>query len=198
VVAVLARSWAGAVVTVAHEGGHMVLGALTFRGLKGWRLEDNGNAATTFERGHWSISWIVTGFAGYAMPPLLGLGGARLVAERHPASVLWIGLVLLVATLALATNALAYTVTVLEAVGVGWAVFAGSLQVQAGVAIGLVWLLLIGGAYESTVGLSRAEGSDAAALAALTWIPRIVWHALWAAIGIVCLWIGGGLLLGLR
>jgi hypothetical protein len=193
--AVLARSWAGAVVTVAHEAGHMVMGVLTFRGLKGWRLEDNGNAATSFERGHWSVSWILTGFTGYAMPPLLGLAGARLIADRHPASVLWICFVLVVAAMVPASNALAYTVTVLEAVVIGCVATVGSLEIQAGLAVGLVWLLLIGGAYDS-VRLSWGPGSDALALSRLTWIPRIVWHALWAVIGVVCLWKGGGWLLG--
>jgi hypothetical protein len=193
--AVLARSWAGAVVTVAHEAGHMVMGVLTFRGLRGWWLEDNGDAATAFDRRPWSVSWIATLFTGYAMPPLLGLAGARLIADRHPASVLWICFVLVVAAMVHASNALAYLVTVLEAVVIGCVATVGSLQVQAGLAVGLVWLLLIGGAQDS-IRLSWGPGSDAQALAAQTWIPRIVWHALWAVIGVVCLWKGGGWLLG--
>ena len=59
-------------------------------------------------------------------------------------------------------------------------------------------ILLIGGAYESTVVLSRADRSGAGVLSRRTWKPRIVWHAAWAVIGIRCLWNGGGRLLGLR
>ncbi len=195
--AVFANTWAGAIVTVAHEAGHMVLAVLTFRGLGGFRMQDDGSAGTYAERYHWSVSDLATAFAGYPMPSLLGLGGAYLIADGRPAGVLWVALVLLFGAMTQARNALAYTVTVLEVLGVGWAVFAGNLAVQAAVAVGLVWLLLIGGAYDSTINLSRADGSDAERLARRTWVPRIVWHALWAAIAVVCLWNGGGRLLGL-
>jgi hypothetical protein len=32
----------------------------------------------------------------------------------------------------------------------------------------------------------------------MTLVPRLVWHAVWAVIGVVCLWKGGVLLLGSR
>jgi hypothetical protein len=193
----LTGSWARSLVTVAHEGGHMVLAVLTFRGLRGFTLADGGGGATMAERYHWSISDLVTRFAGYPMPSLLGLGGAHLLAHGRPASVLWVSLVLLLGTFFQAANQLAYVVTTLAVIGVGCAAAAGSVSVQAAVAVVLVWWMLIGGAYYASIGLSRGDGSDAASLASRTLVPRIVWHALWAVIGVVCLWKGGGWLLGL-
>jgi hypothetical protein len=197
VLVVFARSWAGGIVTVAHEGGHMVMRALTFKGLKHFTLDNGGGGATYYERGHWSVGDLLCRFAGYPMPCLLGLGGAALIAAGRPASVLWISLVLVLGALALAGNSLAYVVTTIEAIGIGWIAFDGSLALQSGVAVALVWMLLLGGAYESSIVLSREDTSDAANLAQRTWIPRIVWHAAWAVIGVVCLWNGGGWLLGL-
>lgn len=192
---VLTGSWASSLVTVAHEGGHIVLGALTFRGPKGFRLEDSGSAATSFEKGHWSVGDILTTFAGYPAPCLLGLGGAALVRSGHTVSVLWISEVLLVASFLQARKELANVVTGLAVLGVGFAIFAAGVTAQVVVGVALVWWMLIGGAYYSSIRFSRADTSDAHVMARRTLVPRIVWHALWAVIGIVCLWKGGQQLL---
>lgn len=194
-VVVFTDSWGRALVTVAHEAGHMVVLVLTFRKHFGFTLADGGGGATEFEASRWSPANPLIAFAGYPLPPLLGLGGAHVVAGGNPAAVLWISLVLLVAAFFEAANPLANLVTLLAVVGVGWTVFDGALDLQAAVAVALVWLMLIGGAYYSSIGLSRGDGSDAAALAGMTLVPRLVWHAVWAVIGIVCLWKGGVLLL---
>jgi hypothetical protein len=193
---VFADSWACALVTVAHEAGHMVAAVVTFRQHYGFTLADGGGGATQVERRRWSIGGILVTFAGYPAPSLLGLGGAYLVVLGRPAAVLWLSLLLLCGAFLEAANALAMVVTGLAVIGVGWTAAAGGLAVQAGVAVGLVWLLLIGGAIRSTIRLSRADGSDAASLAGRTLVPRIVWHGAWAAIAVVCLWKGGGWLLG--
>src|SRR3712207_6126549 len=75
----LTGSWARSLVTVAHEGGHMVLAALTGRGHRGFRIKDDGNAATAIVDDSFGVGdWFMT-FAGYAFPPLLGLGGVVLI-----------------------------------------------------------------------------------------------------------------------
>jgi hypothetical protein len=79
--------------------------------------------------------------------------------------------------------------------GVTWAALAGSVAVQAAVAVGLVWVLLFGSLRSSLI-LSRADGSDAARLASATLVvPRIVWHAVWVAIALYALIVGGQFLL---
>jgi len=54
--------------------------------------------------------------------------------------------------------------------------------------------MLIGGL--RVIVVRKTESDDVAELAKLTWIPRVVWFVAWLAIGVVCLWVGGRVLLG--
>ena len=194
---VFTGSWARSLVTVAHEGGHIIVGTLTFRRPIGFTLRDGGGGDTSFPKGGWSVGDILTTFAGYPLPPLAGLCGAYLVRDGNTGGVLWIALVLLLAAFFQADNALAGVVTLIAFLATGWAVYNGGAELKAAVAVGLVWWTLIGGAYWSSIGLSRGEGSDAQVLASNTLVPRVVWHAIWALIGVICLWNGGRALLAL-
>jgi Peptidase M50B-like len=196
VLVVLTDSWAGSLITVAHEGGHMIVAVLTLRGHEGFTIDDEGGGATTLVRYHWSISDLVTRFAGYATPPLLGLGGAALVHRGNAGGALVISVLLMVAAYFQARNALAIVVTTLVAVGCGWALFAGTPVVKVAVAVVLIWWMLLGGAYDNVMTFVHGA-QDAVILSQRTWIPRVVWHALWAVIGVVCLWKGGRALLAL-
>jgi Peptidase M50B-like len=187
---VFGGSWTSSLVTVAHEGGHMIVGALMFRGPKGFTLTDGGGGATPLTKYDWSVGDLLMRFAGYPLPPLAGLGGAYLVRAGNTAGVLWIALILLLAAFFQAKNPLANVVTLAALLATGWAVYNGQAELKAAVAVGLVWWMLIGGAAYSTFWLSRADKSDAQVLASRTLVPRIVWHAVWAVIGVVCLWFG--------
>ena len=147
--------FAASLVTVAHEGGHMAMGLLTGAGVTSFSLTEKPGrmeGATGLTRPiNLSVSNIFISFAGYAMPPLLGLGGAYVVADGNALGVLWIGIVLLGAVLLTRANALATAVTGLALAGVFWAVVAGSAMVQAAVAAGLVWLMLIGGFWDTII-----------------------------------------------
>jgi Peptidase M50B-like len=101
--------------------------------------------------------------------------------------------VLLAAALLVADGTTALVVTAATLAGVIWAAVAGSRYVQAAVAVGLVWLLLIGGLRQVIV---DRGGDDGTVLKKLTWIPRIVWYGIFLAIGVVSLWVGGRVLLG--
>jgi hypothetical protein len=191
---VFTDSWARSLVTVAHEGGHIVVGILTFQSPGAFRLEDGGGGATAMPKLGWGVGSILSVFAGYPMPCVLGLGGAALVADGRLQAVLWISVVLLLASFLKAGNGLSVLVTALALGGVVWVQLDGSLQLQAGVAVGMVWWLLIGGALYSSIRLSRGDGSDAALLARWLLLPRLFWHGVWAAIGVACLWVGGGML----
>jgi len=188
-------SWAGALVTVAHEGGHMALAVLTGRNHSGFTLRRDGGGATRVNDGRWGIGDILTTFAGYPAPPLLGFGGAVLVVNGQLGVVLWAALVLMVVVAFQARNGLAIAVAVLAVGGLGWTAWFGGPELQVTVALGLVWLLLIGGA-RATLTLSRGDGSDPYWLARHTLIPRIVWHAVFVVIAGACLWMGGSSLLG--
>ena len=91
-------------------------------------------------------------------------------------------------------NPLALAFTVLLLGGILWALLAGKAGVQAALAVGLVWLMLIGGLWMVLV--RNINNQDAVELTQATWIPRFVWFAGWLAIAVVSLWVGGRLLLG--
>jgi hypothetical protein len=186
----------GALITVVHEGGHMLVAALTGRGHRGFILNDEGGGSTEIIDPGFGVGDYLVTFAGYATPPLFGLGGAYLILHDNAWAVLWVGILLLVLALLFARNALATVVTLLAVVGVGWVAWEGSPKLQAAVAVGLVWLLLLGG-LRSTLYLSRAERSDPWWLARRTLIPTPVWQGIWVAIAVVSVWVGGRVLLDL-
>lgn len=185
-----------ALVTLMHEGGHMLTDLLTGRGVEMFTLEDKEDrvdGATTPVIKREGFARAVIRFSGYPAPPLAGLGGAYVIADGSSFGVLLVGIVLLAAALLVASGATAVLVTLAALAGVVWAALAGSPTVQAAVAVGLVWLLLIGGVRRV---LADNGGGDGEALAAQTWIPIFVWFAIWLTIAVVSLWVGGRILLG--
>ena len=111
-----------------------------------------------------------------------------MIAHGNSRGVLWVAIVLLAALLLTRKNALAGVITGLALAGVFWAAIAGTPTIQAAVAVGLVWLMLIGGLRDTIA--DGADAGDAGFLAGCTWIPRIVWAALWFGIALACLWLG--------
>jgi hypothetical protein len=95
----VAWRWTRTVVTIAHEGGHAVVAVLAGRGLTGIRLHADTSGLTVSTGARRGPGLVATFLGGYPAPPLLGLGGAVLVAADLAAPMLWIALVLLVATL---------------------------------------------------------------------------------------------------
>jgi hypothetical protein len=191
---------AATIVRVAHEGGHMLAALISGNRVTKFELNDGdevtGSGRTSYRDG--SVGWfseLVNMFAGYATPPLAGLGGAYVVADGNAWGVLLIGVVLLLAVLLIPEiTPFALAVTSLLLAGVLWALIAGGPGVQAALAVGLVWLLLIGGL--RMVLVRNVQSGDVKELAAHTWIPRVVWFAAWLAIAVVSLWVGGRVLLG--
>jgi hypothetical protein len=190
-------SWAGSLVTVAHEGGHIAAAALTGRAPQGFRVHEGvGGGYTTFAGG-WGLGLILVFLAGYVTPPLIGLGGAWLVLHGWSEVVLWGAVALLLGVLFLADTAFTIVLVLLAAGGIGWAALRGDPDVQHWLATGLVWLMLLGGAWSLRgQGLGR-RGSDAAQLAEHTLVPRVVWAAGFWAVALGCLWLGGRAMLAL-
>jgi hypothetical protein len=188
--------WADSIVTVAHEGGHMLALLLSGRGVKAFELTEGDevtNGATTPTTN--GITDIFVAFVGYATPPLAGLGGAYVIADGNAWGIVVVGVILLIPVLLVPEiNPLALVVVVLLLAGFSWALIAGGPGIQAAIAVGLVWLLLIGGVRQ--VLHDNYNAGDAWRLANDTWIPRMVWFAGWLVIAIVSLWTGGRVLLG--
>ncbi|KUN73727.1 hypothetical protein AQJ46_05395 [Streptomyces canus] len=183
-------------ITIAHEGGHGLVALLTGRQLTGIRLHSDTSGLTVSRGKPHGIGMILTAAAGYTAPPLLGLGGAALLAAGRITLLLWAATALLVVMLVMIRNAYGALTVVLTGgtfVMVSW--LAGS-QVQAAFAYAVVWFLLLGGvrpAFELQAKRARggAGDSDADQLSRLTNVPAGLWLFLFHAVSL-CSLIGGG------
>ncbi|MEU7382514.1 MULTISPECIES: M50 family metallopeptidase [unclassified Streptomyces] len=183
-------------ITIAHEGGHGLVALLTGRTLTGIRLHSDTSGLTVSRGKPHGIGMILTAAAGYTAPPLLGLGGAALLATGRITLLLWVATALLVAMLVMIRNAYG-ALTVLLTGGmfllVSWLT---GPQVQAAFAYAVVWFLLLGGvrpAFELQAKRARggAGDSDADQLSRLTHVPAALWLFLFHAVSL-CSLIGGG------
>jgi hypothetical protein len=180
-------------ITLAHEGGHMFANLASLRGNKYWKLFDDADGATwPKEPGIWLPKLVVT-FVGYPAPPLLGLAAAALIVAGNPWAVLVGSIFLSVLAAALARTGLAFLVPGLIVIGLGWLLLAGSASLQAAVAVGIAWWLLLGGLLR-VVRVLGGSG-DSAELTRLTLIPQFVWSLIWLFIALVALIVGAQLLL---
>jgi uncharacterized membrane protein len=183
-------------ITIAHEGGHGLVALCTGRQLTGIRLHSDTSGLTVSRGKPHGLGMILTAAAGYTAPPLLGLGGAALLAAGRITLLLWVATALLVALLVMIRNAygaLTVVVTGGTFVVVSW--LAGP-QVQAAFAYAAVWFLLLGGvrpAFELQAKRTRggAGDSDADQLSRLTHVPAGLWLFLFHAVSL-CSLIGGG------
>ncbi|MGW8380089.1 M50 family metallopeptidase [Streptomyces sp. ODS28] len=195
-------------VTIAHEGGHGLVALLSGRRLDGIRLHSDTSGLTVSRGKPHGIGMVLTAAAGYTAPPLLGLGGAWLLAANHITLLLWSATALLLLMLVMIRNAYG-VLTVVVAGGafllVSWLTGA---EVQAAFAYGVVWFLLLGGVRpvfelqrkrrpRGMRGGHGAPDSDADQLARLTHLPAAAWLLLFHAVALCSLLGGGRWLLGL-
>ncbi|MFF4959417.1 M50 family metallopeptidase [Streptomyces sp. NPDC001222] len=182
-------------ITIAHEGGHGLIALLTGRTLTGIRLHSDTSGLTVSRGKPYGLGMILTAAAGYTAPPLLGLGGAALLAAGHITLLLWLATALLLIMLVMIRNAYGVLTVVLTGgtfLLVSW--LAGP-QVQAAFAYAVVWFLLLGGvrpAFELQAKRSRggAGDSDADQLSRLTHVPAAMWLFLFHVVSL-CSLMGG-------
>jgi Peptidase M50B-like len=187
---VLAYESVEAVDIIVHEGGHMVVGSLVGRRVRHFEIESDLNAYTRFDPAPWGPARIISAVAGYPAVSLVGLGGAALLAAGLAWPLLWTAVVLLVLAWIKSFGDLTSFVVVVLAVAIGYVAIYGSPVLQAAIAAGLVWLLLFSGLRSAATIPMNSDGSDAAALARDTLIPRQVWKAGFIAFAVYCLWKG--------
>jgi hypothetical protein len=198
-------SWrlAGKVITIAHEGGHALVSVLSGRRLDGIRLHAD-SSGVTYSRGRRNgPGLMLTAAAGYVMPSLLGAGAAWLLAARHLTAMLWLALVLLVATFLAVRNLFGAMAVLVTAGGVFAVSYYATAVVQAGFAYLAAWFLLFGGVRpvlelaRSSLGRRQrwTRGSDADQLARLTGAPAGLWVTLFMLVSLAALVIGAVLLL---
>ncbi|MFF5250527.1 M50 family metallopeptidase [Streptomyces leeuwenhoekii] len=189
-------------VTIAHEGGHGLVALLTGRTLTGIRLHSDTSGLTVSRGKPHGLGMILTAAAGYTAPPLLGLGGAALLATGRITLLLWVATALLAAMLVMIRNAYGVLTVVLTGALFLLVSWLTGPQVQAAFAYAAVWFLLLGGVrpgFELQVKRSRGQAgdSDADQLARLTHAPAGVWLFLFHAVSLCSLIGGGRWLLGL-
>ncbi|OAR25014.1 hypothetical protein A8W25_20425 [Streptomyces sp. ERV7] len=192
-------------ITIAHEGGHGLVALLTGRRLDGIRLHSDTSGLTVSRGRPTGLGMILTAAAGYTAPPLLGLGGAWLLAAHHVTLLLWLATALLLAMLVMIRNAYGVLTVVLSGAAFLLVSWLTSPDVQSAFAYAVVWFLLLGGvrpAFELQAKRRRhnsgsVNDTDADQLARLTSVPPALWLFLFHAVSICSLIGGGRWLLGL-
>ncbi|WP_371654604.1 MULTISPECIES: M50 family metallopeptidase [unclassified Streptomyces] len=189
-------------ITIAHEGGHGLVALLTGRRLDGIRLHSDTSGLTVSRGRPTGLGMILTAAAGYTAPPLLGLGGAWLLAAHHVTLLLWLATALLLVMLVMIRNAYGVLTVVLSGAAFLLVSWLTSPDVQSAFAYAVVWFLLLGGvrpAFELQAKRRRHNSgeSDADQLGRLTHVPPALWLFLFHAVSICSLIGGGRWLLGL-
>jgi hypothetical protein len=187
-------------VTIAHEGAHGVVALAAGRRLSGIRLHSDTSGLTVSAGRPTGLGMVLTCFAGYVGPGLLGLGAAALLAAGHAVGLLW-ALLLLLALLLVQIRNWYGLWSVLVTGGV---VFAAtwwlSTEGQAAFAALATWFLLLA-APRAVLELQTARSrrptpdSDADQLARLTRVPALVWVGVFLLVDVGALVLGGTWLL---
>ena len=151
-------------ITIAHEGGHALLSVLSGRRLEGIRLHSDTSGETVSRGKRTGPGMVLTAFAGYVTPPLLGAGAAVLLFTHHVTLLLWAFLALLLAAFVMMRNAFGIVVALVAGGAVfGVTAYATSLA-QALFSYGVAWFLLFGG-LRPVVELARSQRQGPAAAA---------------------------------
>jgi len=182
-------------ITIADEGGRGLVALVTGRRLQSIRLHSDTSGLTVSRGRPTGLGMVLTAAAGYTAAPLLGLGGAALLASHHVTLLLWLATALLLAMLVMVRNAYGiFTVLVTGAVFLLVSWVAGP-DVQSVFAYAAVWFLLLGGvrpAFELQAKRRHggAPDSDADQLSRLTHVPAALWLFFFHAVSL-CALIGG-------
>jgi hypothetical protein len=187
--------------TIVHEAGHAAMSILTGGGVYRFAIT-SPDTGVTHVWWYTKLSSVASLVAGYAMPPLAGLGAAALLHRGHAAAVLTITVVTMALLLFVTRDVLTFgsvlLVGVLAFVTLRW----GPAWLQDWVAYTEAWLLLtseIGGLAALIAGRIRGRppahrADDADKLGDYTHIPGFVWIAGWLSLIGWGLWRGVSLL----
>lgn len=189
------------VITIVHEAGHALVALLSGRRLSGIRLHSDTSGLTVSRGKPYGPGMVLTGFAGYVAPSLLGLGFAALLGADRVTGLLVACVLLLLGVLVMVRNVYGvFSVLVTGAVLIGVAWWAKG-EVQAAFAHVITWFLLLGGLrsigeLQAKRRRGRARDSDADQLARITGAPGLFWVAIFVLVNLGCLVLAAGWLLG--
>jgi len=180
--------------TLFHEGGHALVALLVGGGVR--RVEiDSAESGATFSHGHAGLGSVLVSAAGYAMPPLAGLGAAALLHRGHVSAVLVLTLAAMVFLLLLARDLRTFIMIVVVGAVVYSALRYAPSWLRTAIAYTEAWLLLTSGlsAVQVLVSNRRLKGfrghtDDAAMLAKQTKMPSPLWIGGWFLLNGWALW----------
>lgn len=174
-------------VTVAHEGGHTVVGLLFGQDLRHVQINVDASGETAWTKRTWWPARVIVSMAGYASPPLVGLAVLWAILRDHETAVFATGLVLLLLSVPFWKGWWTVLCGVIH-VAVFTAVLVASYDVSRALAGGVAAVGLVGGldmlARHLVQPFKRGDGSDFAKVAQALFMPMIVAKALFAAVGL--------------
>lgn len=177
-------------VTLVHELGHAFVGMLVGRRFTGFVLRgDMSGHAVTVGRPR-GPGRIVSTWAGYPAPAVVGAGMVWAAVRGWSAPVVTLVLVVLLIALIRVRSALTVVVTLLAIAGTGalWWWRDDVLQEQVLVGTGIV--LLVGAWRHLAVALGdRSRSSDAAVVAELSHVPRVLVNASFVVVLAASTWL---------
>jgi hypothetical protein len=184
--------------TIAHEGGHALVGMLLGGKIKKVEIDRSGGGGTTM-----SISGLPRFFellAGYLGPSVVGFIGAEMIVHGfQPRSVLMLSLVFTAFVLILVRDFFSLLVAAGAVVVLWLVVTRAPASTQLGFAYVWVWFMLMGSTRKIPDlfwSMKSAKGeSDAEKLGKLTHIGDVVWLFVFWLGTVAALIYGGALLL---
>jgi Peptidase M50B-like len=144
---------------------------------------------------------VFTALAGYLAAPLLGLGGAALLATGHLLAVLLLSLAGLAGLAFAIRNAYGLLAVVITGAVIVAVLWQRSAVAAAALGYTMTWLLLFGGVrpvleLQHDRRRRRRPSNDADQLARLTRLPGGLWVGVFGLVAVGALGLGGWLLLG--
>lgn len=181
---------------IVHEAGHALVALISGGRVEKIALADTQAGETTTIR-RVGMPSVATTFAGYAAPPLAGLGVAALLANGKAPLVNGFGVLLAVLVLLVSRDLITIALVLAFGSSMALVLWFAPPPVQVWLASGLLGLLLTHSAVRvaqltvewfRTEPGSRPEGNDAISLYQETGVTPYFWLLLWALLLGVCWW----------
>jgi hypothetical protein len=179
-------------VTLVHELGHAGVGILVGRQFTGFVLRGDMSGHAVTRGPARGPGRIVSTWAGYPMPALLGAAMVWAAGRGWSAPVITALIVILLFALIRVRSGLTVLVVIAALAGLGALWWWRSDILQPQVLLGLGCVLVVGAwRHLSAVLGDRSSGSDPGVLSALSHVPRVAWNASFVIVCAASTWVIG-------